>query len=187
MNISEWQLQECCGKWAFVLLVSLDELKRRSVAAGTLLDPRASDVRVWVVCRWICSNPWQMSGIHSVPSSTALLSSRRPVPMAPFIESTHLLFKLSLFLLPFTFPSITVFPKNLAVSWCARSRTALECNSVCNQMWQWGAKGLSLTSGLSKPQQPMAMVPLPQMEQPEVGSRHHSGRWREVHSAPSLL
>lgn len=65
-----------------------------------------------------CSNPWgpYVGDVHDVLSPLALLSSYQLVPMASFMESTHLMFDLPLFLLPPTFPTLSSFPKNLAFS-----------------------------------------------------------------------
>ena len=51
------------------------------------------------------------SDVHNVLSSTALLSFCKLMTVASLMESIHLIFALPLFLLPSTFPSITVFSK----------------------------------------------------------------------------
>ena len=54
-----------------------------------------------------------MSDVHSVLSSAAPLSSCRLRPVACFMESSHLILGLPLFLLPLLLPALLSFPKNL--------------------------------------------------------------------------
>lgn len=71
-----------------------------------------------------------MSDSHNVLSSAALPGSYRPMPVASFIESAHLIFGLSLCLLPSSTarppppPNSIVFSKNTAFPSCIPCRSA---------------------------------------------------------------
>lgn len=120
------------GSWGNIftsifIVILFTRAKRWKQLKGTWMDESIN--KIWclhtmqycVLCT--CESPPTpdnlMNDVHKVLAAAALLSSFRLKPVVSFMQSTHLIFDLSLSCRLLYFSALMSFPKPPASSWCA--------------------------------------------------------------------